>query len=146
MEERSNNYDELINNLELENLFFLEASAKREEDFSPPANIKITRKQEYKNEGNKIKVYVNYLLKAIKKGSKEPGFSLSVKYLVIYKSKIQMANDSFEKFSKTSLLVEIWPYFREYVHETTMRLGLPPLILNLLKRKQSSRKKKSSKN
>ena len=142
MEERSRNYDELIQNLQLETLFILDSHVKREEYFNLPADIKIEKEHRFENDKDKIKAYIQYSLKATEKGKEEPGFSIFIKYLVVYKSKVKMTNDFFSKFAKTSLIIETWPYFRHYVNETTMNMGLPPLLLNVL---PFLRKKKTTK-
>ena len=35
-------------------------------------------------------------------------------------------------FGKVNGIHNIWPYWREYVHSTTMRAGFPPLVIPLL--------------
>jgi len=134
MEEKDHIYNELIKNISIEDLIVLEAKAKRDEDFKLPARIHLDKKQpNYKNEKDKIKVYIEYSLTATEEGEKRLGVSISVKYMIIYKTKTKMNDDLFERFSKTSLIIETWPYFRHYVHETTLNFGLPPLVLKLSK-------------
>ena len=142
MEEKSDVYNEFIKGLSLKKLFILESEAKREEDFKLPANITIEKEHIYKNEKGKVKVYIQYTLKAMVEGKKEPGVSISIKYLLEYKSDVEMTDEFFDKFAKTSLLIETWPYFRQYVHETILNMGLPPLVLDILPFSKKKRAKK----
>ena len=142
MEKNSDVYNDFIKGLSLKKLFVLESQAEREEDFKLPAKVTIEKEQTYKNEKDKTKVYIQYVLKAIEEGKKEPGVSISIKYLLEYKSDVEMTNEFFDKFAKTSLLIETWPYFRQYVHETVLNMDLPALVLDVLPFSKKKRAKK----
>jgi preprotein translocase subunit SecB len=45
-----------------------------------------------------------------------------------------MTKDYFGVFVQVNLPVNTWPYFREFVHSTVSRMGLPPVVLPLVKR------------
>jgi len=135
-------YSEFIKELHLKHFYQLNITASRNEVFSLPAKIHIKNEAEFKNEEkNILKVYTTYKLTATEKGKKEPGMNISVAYLIIYSSKIKMSEEYFEKFSKSSLIVESWPYFRNLVHELTMRMGLPSLVLDVFHYLTKSNKK-----
>lgn len=142
MEKNSDVYNDFIKGLSLKKLFVLESQAEREEDFKLPAKVTVEKEQTYKNEKDKTKVYIQYVLKAIEEGKKEPGVSISIKYLLEYKSDVEMTNEFFDKFAKTSLLIETWPYFRQYVHETVLNMDLPALVLDVLPFSKKKRAKK----
>lgn len=132
MRERINTFNEFIQNLHLKNLRVFELSSKRKEDFLPPAKVDITRESKFENIGkSEIKMYITYSLSAIQKGKKEPGLLVSVTYCLIFNSKIGMTEEFFERFSASSLVIKTWPYFRNLVHETTMQMGLPSLVLDV---------------
>ncbi len=38
-----------------------------------------------------------------------------------------------ELFARRNVRVNVWPYAREAIHSTTLRMGLPPLVLPLYK-------------
>ena len=142
MEKNSDVYNDFIKGLSLKKLFVLESQAEREEDFKLPAKVTIEKEQTYKNEKDKTKVYIQYVLKAIEEGKKEPGVSISIKYLLECRSDVEMTNEFFDKFAKTSLLIETWPYFRQYVHETVLNMDLPALVLDVLPFSKKKRAKK----
>lgn len=146
MPEKENIYSNLVDDIELKDLFILESSMKREENFYPPAKVSIETECEYQNTDGGFKAYIKYSLKATEKKKKQLGFSIYVEYLVIYNSKTEMTDDLFKEFSNTTLVIETWPYFRQYVHTTTLIFGLPSLVLQLKvshKPKQTSKNKKS---
>jgi preprotein translocase subunit SecB len=142
-------YNDFIKALHLDSFIVLELSAKKEKDFSPPAVIKIENEPYYKNLGDKkFEAYVKYTLKATKKGDNKEGLIISVTYLVVYSSDIEINDDVLKPFSQSALVLHTWPYFRNFVHETTMLMGLPPLILDAVpigKNKQKKRITKSDK-
>ena len=146
MAEKGNIYNNLIDDIELKDLFILESSVKREENFYPPAKVSVETECEYQNTDNGFKAFIKYSLEATEKKKKQLGFTIYVKYLVTYNSKIEMTDNLFKEFSDTVLVIETWPYFRQYVHTTTLISGLPSLILQLKvshKPKQTRKNKKS---
>ncbi|MGC8691335.1 MAG: hypothetical protein ACP5SP_07880 [Caldisericum sp.] len=142
MTKMSNTYSEFIYNLHLKDLNVLAFSSNRKEDFLPPAKIQITKEAKFENANeNKIKTYITYSLSATQKDKKEPGLTISITYVLTYESKVAMTDEHFQKFAKSSLLIETWPYFRNFVNEATMLMGLPPLVLEVLKSGQVSKKR-----
>jgi len=139
MREISNTFNEFIQNLHLKDLRVLEVSSKRKEDFLPPAKIEITREAKFENIGkSEIKMYITYSLSATQKSKEEPGLTITVVYLLTYKTKMEITDEYFSKFSESSLVIETWPYFRNLVHETTMQMGLPSLVLDVFVSKKSN--------
>jgi hypothetical protein len=44
-----------------------------------------------------------------------------------------MTDEMFGVFSKTSLPLNTWPYFREFANSIMTRMGLPGVVLPVLK-------------
>jgi len=129
----TNIYNEFIDGLNIIGIKLIYSEAEVKEGFSPPAQIFTEEKKSYKKlEDNKFIVKHEYKLSGNKKGEEE-GFFINVIYDVTYKSKIPITRKVFDIFSEISLPLHTWPYFRQFVHEMTARMGLPPLILDLLK-------------
>ncbi|MGC9454824.1 MAG: hypothetical protein ACP5HU_08150 [Phycisphaerae bacterium] len=40
-----------------------------------------------------------------------------------------LSDEALEAFGKINGVYNAWPYWREFVHSTTVRMGLPPLII-----------------
>ncbi|MCK4226107.1 protein-export chaperone SecB [candidate division WOR-3 bacterium] len=127
-------YEKFIKGLSLRKIKIVYSEAKVDESFSPPAKVEIEEKKGYKlsEEGEFIVTHA-YKLKGIKKDKKKVGFQISVTYKLTYKSKTHITDEIFDLFSKTSLPLQTWPYFRQFVHEMSGRMGLPALTLDLLK-------------
>jgi preprotein translocase subunit SecB len=126
-------YNDFIKGIELKGIYISNLTASREKEFDTPANIHIGSKKDFeKLEKGSVEMRVEYTLTAIKDGKKKPGFEISVVYTLLFQSKIEITEAYFKKFSH-SLTVETWPYFRNLVNELTMKMGLPPLVLRVLK-------------
>ncbi len=139
---KSTNISGFINELTLKKFHISNITVSREENFNPPAKIKIENGKDFEEtENGDIAMHVHYTLNAIEKEKEEPGFTISVTYTLIYHSKVKITKTIFKKFSK-SLDVETWPYFRNLVNELTMRMGFPPLVLDILKITPREAKKK----
>ena len=127
-------YKRFIDSLHLKSIQAIDYSAKKEEDFSTPAKINIKQEQRYKKiEKKDFKVYHKYRLEATQEGKSTPGFYAEVTYFLLYSSDVPITKAIFDIFSKLNLPLHTWPYFREFIHSTTLRMHLPPLVLDVLK-------------
>lgn len=127
-------YKKFIRGLELEDLKVAFAKASVKESFKPPAVINVEIASSYKQlKNNRIKVIHEYNLECTKEGKDKTGFIVEVRYIVVYSSKTPMTKELFKIFSESSLLLHTWPYFRQYVHQMTFLMKLPPLVLSTIK-------------
>ncbi len=53
--------------------------------------------------------------------------------ITIKKSEGQFTKEFLDTYMRFNLNLISWPYFREFVHNITHRMGIPPLILPFLK-------------
>ncbi|MCK4257108.1 hypothetical protein KAX35_09480 [candidate division WOR-3 bacterium] len=126
-------YSEFIRTLRLKNIRLISSSTQIEEEFSLPASVKIKEESDYKvSEKGNFTILLKYLLSAKSKNTKKVGLRIKVYYSLDYSSDITITDEIFNKFKDRNLTLHTWPYFRQYVHETTIRMGLPPLILNVV--------------
>jgi len=77
------------------------------------------------------RIEVNYLLKA--KSKRRNVFEISVRFCVDFETKRDIPTEFFDIYNETSLPLQTFPYFREFVQSTVARMGLPPLIIPLRK-------------
>ena len=127
-------YRNFIKDLELKELKVILTKASVKETFKPPASIHIKVGSGYKKLKNKkVKVIQKYKLECVKKGKEKPGFTIEIHYSLLYTSKIPINKEIFEIFSQSSLRLHTWPYFRQFVHQMTMLMNLPPLVLDTIK-------------
>lgn len=133
MEEKPIKYNDFVKGIELKDIYISNLTASREKEFNTPASVRIESSKDFeKLEKGNVEMQVEYTLTAIKEGEKKPGFTISVVYTLLFHSKVGITKIYFKKFSH-SLDIETWPYFRNLVNELTMRMGLPPLVLRVLK-------------
>jgi hypothetical protein len=59
--------------------------------------------------------------------------SIEFELLLTFSSDIPINKDIFDIFKILTVPLHSWPYAREFIHSTIVRLGLPPAILPLLK-------------
>jgi preprotein translocase subunit SecB len=127
-------YGNFIKNLNLKELKLISVNTSLDDSFAPPANLKINDDSKYENFGDKqIKITIHYHLEAVKKESEKPGLVVDITYALIYSSEIPMTDDIFKIYKQSSLRVQTWPYFRQFVHQITLDMHLPPLVLDTIK-------------
>jgi preprotein translocase subunit SecB len=127
-------YKKFIDGLNLTDIKLTHTNVSIEESFKLPASINIKDKSSYKNiSSDKIKVSIEYKLDALPKGQEQAGFKIEVHYDLIYNVKIPMNDKIFKIFSESSLRIQTWPYFRQFVHQMTLYMNLPPLILGTVR-------------
>ncbi len=127
-------YNNFIKNLSLKELKLIYASASVQNNFSPPAKLRINDVSEYKEIDNKqISVLIKYHLEAIKQNTEKPGLIIDVHYGLLYTAEIPMTEEIFKIFKQSSLRMQTWPYFRQFVHQITLDMHLPPLVLDTIK-------------
>lgn len=54
------------------------------------------------------------------------------------KSSEGLTKENYEAFGESNAVFNVWPYWREYVQSTTLRLGLPGLTLPLFRFKKAA--------
>lgn len=60
-------------------------------------------------------------------------FTLSVEFRVQYESELPFTVPFFEKFREMSLHLQTAPFARAWIHDHCLRMGVPPLILPLIR-------------
>ncbi len=69
------------------------------------------------------------LLEVGSDNSTERFASISVTFEVHYRTKKPITDEIFEIFRVLNLGMNLWPYVREFVQSTTLKMGLPGLVL-----------------
>jgi preprotein translocase subunit SecB len=127
-------YKKFIQGLHLESIKVISANFKVTESFGPPAEIKIKDDSSYKNQPrDKMIVSIKYTLLGVQKNKAKQGLSIDVNYNLTYSSKRLMDDKIFNIFSESSLRIQTWPYFRQFVHQMSFYMNIPPLVLDTIK-------------
>jgi len=150
MSQNKNNNDLLsfLKDLELLNISLVEIKSSKKDTFVLPAEInssvdnkfKIVKKIDKEKEFSYFNVQSTYILEAIQEGKKEAGLKIQITYLLEYKAKKEMTTELFEEFKESYMMLNIYPYFRFLIQEITSRMGLPPLVLNVIQVKVNQEK------
>ena len=132
LEERVNQFNK---NLALMNLRVKKLNAEFDDEKLnvPPDTQKVyIDKNSYYQilQDNLVRVFQNYTLKIANKDNEDDAFvNIDVTFLLDFQTGGQIDDEVFEIFSQSTVLIDSWPYFREIVQNTLLRMGLAPIII-----------------
>lgn len=126
-------YNELITHIQLSDIRLHTGRVSFAAKFpNPPGpELKFTMEDtaEYKTYKWGFRTRHRYDL-TIKQGESEKVYvKISCMFVTDYRSEKKMTDELFDIFKKVNLPLNTWPYFREFVQSSTVRIGLPPLVL-----------------
>jgi hypothetical protein len=131
-----NEYKEILKGIDLKNIILNACSCELErEKISPETKVDIRetaviRKQEKDN----LEILHKYIFEAKSQSKKEIFLTIKCEYILEYEAAKEITNEFFDIFKRTSLPLNSWPFFREFVNNITSRMYIPPFTLPLLKR------------
>jgi len=125
-------YADFIKGLELHSIQLIKCSMEKDEEFKP-TGVELTLNEEtsYKKTEEGFAAYISFFLLAERNNGEK--FAINASYKVHYRTSVSITKKMFEIFAKSTLILHIWPYFRQLVHDLTVRAGLPPLVLPIIK-------------
>ena len=127
-------YSRFIDGMTLKAIKIMGINAKVDEKFNAPANVKIQEESSYsKIDDKNIKIYQKYVIEASKNDDSNAKFMIEVHYSLLYSVTIPIDDEIFKIFSKSSLLLQTWPFLRQLAHQMTYYMNLPPLVLDVIK-------------
>lgn len=126
-------YKKFIKGLTLDEIKMTSLNASVGKAFEPPANLSIQDKADYTSINEKqMEVSQIYTLEGTRKGVDKPEFKIEVHYSLKYSLQASITKAYFDIFAQSSLRLHTWPYFRQCVHQMTLNMHLPPLILDTI--------------
>jgi len=128
-------FKNFIKNLTLLSIELIEMKLVKSENFMLPAKIKFSQEHKVKKVKNKegnIAAYSKFTLKATAKDNEKNTLTIVANYKILYSNDIEISDDILNEFKAYNASVVIWPYFRYFVQEMTMKANLPPLTMDLL--------------
>ncbi|MBA7510092.1 hypothetical protein ES705_02067 [subsurface metagenome] len=126
-------YKKFIKGLTFDEIKMTSLKATVDKTFEPPAGLSIKDEASFESiDEKKIEVKQIYTLKGKKKDADKPGFAIEIHYLLKYTLKIPMKKAYFDIYKNSSLRLLTWPYFRQCVHQMTLNMHLPPLVLDTI--------------
>jgi len=125
----------------LETILVEECSAKRVADvFTDPDDAKIVVAIKAgvgrpPKDGEKFYINLSFALRAFKKEENEksdpPTVEILCRFVLVYRvpSFEGLSDENLIAFGRTSGVFSAWPYWREFVHSSSFRLSVPPIVL-----------------
>ena len=129
-------YGEFLQDIELKRIYLADAKAKRKRSPSLEAVLRFNQdmvKSKFSNIEGGFAATFSFQVQLLEDDNEKPFADLTVTYVAEYSSEQKMTKGIFEIFRQYNLPLNLYPYVREYVHTTTNRMGLPSLILPVLK-------------
>jgi len=126
----SKDYNDFITQIGIADIRIVSAQVKTLDYSHVPSSAKVNWRMSasYEKAEEQFIVDQRYNATISEKGTRGAKAKISVTFRVVYSSKIPISDDLFEIFEARNLPLNTWPYFREFIHNTTLRMGWAPLI------------------
>lgn len=123
-------YNKFVKQIEIDDLRIVSAQVNILDYsyFPSSTEVKWSMRASYEKAGEQFNVSHRYNVTILDKETNEAKAKISVAFFVVYSSKIPISDAFFKIFKTRNLPLNTWPYFREFVHNITMRTGWPPFI------------------
>lgn len=150
------NLQKACNKLEIKNVFLADSKCSIRDDFSAEnyngKNVGLQRFNSVIAHGysSETKEYVFKFSAGIRllpkdkvheaKGPKHDEFTLlevKAKFNVIYQANEELTKEEARVFGEQNCVFNVWPYWREYVQQSCMRMGAPNLPVPMLRHKKN---------
>jgi len=128
-------YAEFIRKLELADVALVSATADNISFPEPPTKAEVSVKLEnkFENVEGGFIAFASYDIVVKALGTDRQMAKFAVVFALRYRSQMPMSQDVFTVFKQLNLQVNSWPYLREFIHSTSHRMNLPPLVLPTVK-------------
>jgi preprotein translocase subunit SecB len=126
-------YMKMLKGIDLRDVYLKDVSSRlNTREISHPAKLKLDEDFKIiKNDNKEAVIESKYSLSA--KSGKRNVFSIKASYHVVFHLDNSLPDEFFILYSRSSLPLQTYPYFRELVNSMISRMGLPPLVLGLRK-------------
>ena len=139
-------YRELVQAVEAVEVYLLHSTAKRTSQIAWPLQVETDCKLEepVEREGPRVAAPVSARVTG-RPGSKtgasdgeqpaDPHFSMEMTWRVVYtlSRDLTVADEIVRQFLQRNVVLNVWPYIREYVSSVTARMNLPVLYLPVVR-------------
>ncbi|MHB8580960.1 MAG: hypothetical protein ACYDA4_14045 [Ignavibacteriaceae bacterium] len=128
-------YRELLSKTQLVEIYIIGFSSRIDKDKLPLGDnlsINITDNYNFTFQKDIAKALATFELNVPTTDSNEPILLIKVEYEVLMEIKENLPSEFWNIYKSVTLPIQIWPYFREFVQNTTSRMNIPPLTLPIL--------------
>ncbi len=98
--------------------------------------VGVTEKSEFRcGDDTEVIVWHSYQVTVMAEDEEkdEKLLMLALKFRLLYDSKEPFTQEFFEQFRQLSLRVQTLPFARAWIHDHCLRMGVPPLIMPLIR-------------
>ncbi len=138
-------YNKILNRLELENIRMVCVECKSEPlELKSQLSVRMDYGAVLKNVSDKnVSIIARYTFEALAGEDEKRVARIHAEYDVRLRSQEEFSKDFFQVYKDMSLPVNVWPFFREFVHTMLVRMGYPPFDLPFLVRTSTRAEAKS---
>jgi hypothetical protein len=129
-------YRNILKDIEIKSISLKKCKSSLDASFEMKLGMKasIKTKAQYKNVNDSIIIEHSYILSAKQPGGKIKLLEIEATYKLELNSKQLFTDQFFEIYKEGSLMLNTWPFFREFVNNMTSRMNIPPMTLPFFKR------------
>jgi len=127
-------YSAILNKLDIGEIHLVKNSAKVDRAKLGEKNkISINDKAKFEQTSKDIAT-IHHTYKLLATNNGDEFLKIEATFCVILRDASEASKDFFEIYKDMSLPMTTWPFFREFVNNTTARMGIQPLTIPLIKR------------
>jgi preprotein translocase subunit SecB len=129
-------YRKILSSIELKSIHLKDVKAEyKEENTSAELNLIFSEKINFIQDNRCLTITFNFQLKAKNKETKTVPILINPTYVIRYDKidEIEITEEFMAVFHEMTLVMLLWPYFRELISNIIYRMNLPPVILPLRK-------------
>jgi preprotein translocase subunit SecB len=135
-------------NISLLNIFLQEANCTRSVGQPPKKSdisIELNSKLIQSDKEDVFRYAIKFTIKAVDNENSLPVFQIDAEFCVIYKAKegTKPDQDELKAFGMTGAVYNAWPYAREFVQNTLVRMNLPPFVMPPLRMSELAKLEKN---
>jgi hypothetical protein len=129
-------YRSTLKDLEISSISLKKSKSSLDDRFEmkPGMEVAINTKAQYKYVKDNIVIEHSYILSSKHSGGKIKMLEIEATFKLELISKQPFTDEFFEIYKDSSLMLNTWPFFREFVNSITSRMDIPPLTLPFIKR------------
>lgn len=124
---------EVSKRVEVQAVNLIESLAKRSlgGDLAREVKIRFAVRTSLSDDKKIVSVFPRFQVTAGPENGKLPDLVIEAEFAILYSisSTEGLDEPNFKAFGELNGVFNCWPYWREYVQQTTTRMGLPPLVI-----------------
>ena len=128
-------FNEISQSLELKTLSLDSINASKNIEYiSPQLGLNMSSTSKVEQEENILNFLYKFRLKEKSESKDKPGIEIKIVYRLefLIKKKIEIPQEFYKLFQDLYIRIIVWPYVRELIQNTIVRMNMPPLTLPIM--------------